>query len=75
MGRADGTRVYTGLYLLFRRTEAQWVELMDRVYSLEDQQKNAASNERIYRHQLPKKVQWAWYKVGVLYIPCTNNVI
>ena len=42
--------------LAARRTEAQWSELMDRVYALEDQQKNAASNERVYKHQVPIQV-------------------
>ena len=43
--------------LAARRTEAQWSELMDRVYALEDQQKNAASNERVYKHQVPIQVR------------------
>ena len=57
----DGTMKYNlnpSLFVeyLTRRTEAQWGELMDRVYALEDQQKNASSNERIYKHQIPIEV-------------------
>ena len=34
------------------RTEAQWREMMDTVYWLEDNQKNTSTNERIFRRQV-----------------------
>jgi len=34
-----------------RRTEAQWVEVIDRVYSLEDENKNQISNEKVFKRQ------------------------
>jgi len=38
------------------RTEAQWVEQVDRVYWLEDNHRNTSSNDKIFKHQVePKK--------------------
>ena len=35
-----------------RRTEAQWGQLMDQVYRLEDDSKNHISNEKVFRRQV-----------------------
>lgn len=46
-----------------RRTEAQWSELISRVFWLEDQHRNSLSNERIYKHQLPDQEVGGWLRL------------
>jgi len=49
-----------------RRTEAQWQELIDRVYSLEDQLKNSSSIHKIFKPQIEKQTK-SWY--SMVYTP------
>ena len=46
-----------------RRTEAQWVDLIDRIMALEDENKNQISNERIFKRQV------GWLVIQVLLLP------
>ena len=53
-----------GLILLIdwscRRTEAQWEDLIDKVFAHEDQNKNSLSTDRSFKHQMPRKVNNKW---------------
>jgi len=46
-----------------RRTEAQWGQLMDQVYRLEDDSKNHISNEKVFRRQVTTAGPVPWWRL------------
>jgi len=52
------------------RTEAQWREMVDTVYWLEDNQKNTSTNERIFRRQVTTDSRTLLTPVVEWYVRC-----